>query len=97
MRGHRLCEGPEKVLLRKLTLPVVLVEGLRKRLSIIKRSDSEQHKLEIWVELNEHLEDVGSEAQVDRHLLILPVLQGLDQSDRRSLQVWVLWEGVCLS
>jgi hypothetical protein len=29
-------------------------------------------------------------------LLFLPVLQGLAQPDRRSLQVWVLWEGVCL-
>jgi len=96
MWGHRLCEGPEKVLLRKLTLPVVLVEGLRKRLSIIQRPDGEQHQLEIRVELNEHLEDVGAEAQVDRHLLFLPVLQGLAQPDRCSLQVWVLWEGVCL-
>ncbi len=72
------------------------MKGLRERLSIIQRSHGEQYQLEIRIELNEHLKDVWSEAEVDRRLIFLPILQGLAQSDRRCLQVWVLLEGVCL-
>ena len=69
---------------------------LRKRLSIIQSSNSEQDQLEIRIELDKHLEDVWSEAQVNGHLLFLPILLGLAQPDHRCLQIWVLCEGVCL-
>ena len=96
LRGHRLGISPKEVFPRKLALPVVLVQSSRKCLGIIKGANSEEDKLKIWVELNKHLKNVGSKAEIHWHGLFLAVCQCFGQPNRSCLQIWMLRERVSL-
>ena len=85
----------EEVLLCILALEVERVNGSVDCLRVLCGALCEENELEVWVELNEHFQQVGAEAQVGR-LLLLPLLclPAEHKLDGRCLQVFLLGMGL---
>ena len=85
----------EEVLLGVFALEVEGVYRSVDGLSILRGALREEYELEVRVELDEHLQHVGSEAEVGRLFrLALLGLPAEHEFDGRRLQVLLLGEGL---
>ena len=62
-----ICSIIEEVRVLVLAFPVHIMNNLTKSLGILDGPDGEYHDLEVRVKFDEHLEEIGAEAQVHCH------------------------------